>query len=81
MARSKNRIVTVYKHPVIGTIPNFIQMAQRHLEKDKPHINAGPGPHEFEIPVDLVALTVGEEIGAQIESVTLAYVNTPVQDR
>jgi hypothetical protein len=70
---SKPRPMVVVNKTTYGELPGYLHLAQRHLEKANPAGEVSEGGMTYSIPVDLLRLTVPEELVNEIEEVTLVY--------
>lgn len=76
MSRTQHMQVDVkyVKDTAGGAMPDFIKFIHRHFEKALPKGEAtGGGEVEFVGPLDLVKLTVPEELLVGVEEVRLVY--------
>lgn len=72
MSRSANRDVTVYHSTKLGSVPGHVQLAQRHLEKERPPI--GPGPEQtFLVPAELIDLASDLDQSKDITEFSVTY--------
>ena len=70
--RSKNRALNVVKRVNFGHMPVFLSMMHRHLEKEKPAVEAGKVT--FQVPVDLLGLSISDQtLIKEVSSVELTY--------
>lgn len=76
--KSKPRIIKVDKMIGTGitnsTLPSYLEVGQRHFEKEKPFVGSDLGRDNIIIlPVDLLALTLPPNFIEGIESVEMVY--------
>lgn len=76
--RNKPMNITVLKNVGEGlsnsTLPSFLNVGQRHFEKEKPSgRDSGESGVGFILPVDLLGLTLTPSLTADIESVEMVY--------
>lgn len=72
--RSKDRAIHVTKAINLGHMPAFVSFMHRHLEKEAQPVEAKGEHAEFQVPVDLLKLTVDDaSLVREVESVTLTY--------
>lgn len=79
MSRSKNRNeIEILKVLGMGQWPPYIELAQRHFEKEKPDVpgvvdSSGYRRATVTAPTDLMRLVLPEDVVDQIESLELVY--------
>ena len=68
------KVIDVIKRINHGIVPVFVTMIHRHLEKEKPGPTSTQGRmHHYEVPVDLLMLSVPKELSHDVESVEFVY--------
>ena len=75
--KSRSKLMEVRKAINIGTMPVFVQMVQRHFEKENPspaETFAAGSRMTYKAPVDLLRLTISEPaLTSDMEEVTFTY--------
>jgi hypothetical protein len=74
--RSQDRkVITIIRDPSVTTMPGFVALGQRHLEKTRPAPTRHLGSHlvSFLIPVDLVSMVLPNAVTKDYESVEFIY--------
>jgi hypothetical protein len=71
MARPRPPVVV--NKTTYGELPGYLHLAQRHLEKANPAGEVSDEGMVYSVPVDLLRLTVPEELVNAIEEITLVY--------
>lgn len=73
MRLENKKQIEVNKARSVGSIPQFVSLGQRHLEKERSPSIIDHDEERFIIPVDLLSLYLDEDLVSDIEEVTIAY--------
>ena len=73
MRSNTNNTIIAVKRPNLGHIPLFVSMAQRHLEKEQATGEKLGEDTLYRVPVDLLRLTVPEDLIDDIAAVEFTY--------
>lgn len=65
--------VEIEKSRSVGSIPQYVALGQRHLEKEQAPSIINGGEERFILPVDLLGLYLPADITDQIEEITICY--------
>lgn len=75
--RSSNRVIEIIRDPVLGQLPGYIALAQRHLEKSRPqpikHMGKQFMVATYLVPLDLVSMVLPAASLKDVESIELTY--------
>lgn len=85
MSHSKRDLVVLERQETAGgSPPNFVGLMIRHLEKSpappvSPAFQLGDGT-EYIVPLDLLRLSVGDELVGEVEEVRMGLERTQAND-
>lgn len=76
MRSPNHRVIEIIRDPFSGTLPGFIELGHRHLEKSNPAParTLGTGYMKtYLIPLDLMAMVLPAEVLKNVDSVEFHY--------
>lgn len=73
MKSTRNNTIPAVKRPNLGHIPLFVSVAHRHLEKEQAVGEKFMENTTYQVPVDLLRLTIPEEMLDGIKEVVFTY--------
>lgn len=73
MRLENKKEITIEKARSVGTIPQFIALGQRHLEKERSASVIDQDIEKFILPVDLLSLYLDDSLVSEIEEIEIAY--------